>query len=87
MGHWLETHAWLAAWLALPVAIIVGIVQNVRTKFKEVDGSRLLIYFAFLAGLAVVFTPQIDKSARDIARGLVFAILGFLIVDRRQRTK
>jgi hypothetical protein len=41
-GVWLETHVWLATWLALPVAIVVGFIQSARTKFKEVDWFRSL---------------------------------------------
>lgn len=87
MMDWLNKNAGLATWLGLVVAVVTVAIQNRNKKFHDVDWSRLLIYFAFLASLAVMFTPQIDNSARDVARGLVFAILGFLIVDRRQRTK
>jgi hypothetical protein len=83
--NWLRNYSFLAAWLAPIVAIIVAIFQNRNKGFAEVDWSRLLLYFAFLTSLAVLFTPIIDQSIRNVASGLVYALLGFLIVDRRQR--
>lgn len=83
--NWLRDYSFLAAWLAPVVAIAVAIFQNRGKGFAEVDWSRLLIYFAFLTSLAVAFTPIIDQTTRSVARGLVYALLGFLIVDRRQR--
>jgi len=83
--NWLRNYSFLAAWLGPVVAISVAIFQNRHKGFAEVDWSRLLIYFAFLTSLAVTFTPIIDQTIRSIARGLVYALLGFLIVDRRQR--
>jgi len=83
---WLRNHAYLAAWLSPIVAIVVAIIQNRNKEFAQVDWSRLLIYFAFLISLAVVFTPTFDQTARDVARGLIFALLGFLIVDRKLRS-
>jgi hypothetical protein len=83
--HWLETHAWLAAWLAIPVAVVIGVIQVVRTDFKQLDWSRSLLYLAFLVGLAVAFTPNFDESSRSEARYLVAVGIGFLIVDMRPR--
>lgn len=82
---WLREHSYLAAWLALPVAILVAFFQNKGKKLSELDWSRLLIYIAFLLSLAVTLTPSFDETARDAAKLLVFAGLGFLIVDRKKR--
>lgn len=79
--NWLESHVWLAAWLALPVAIIVGLIQNVKTKFEQVNWSRSLLYLAFLTALAVAFTPTFDESARSEARYIIAVGIGVLIVD------
>jgi hypothetical protein len=85
MFHWLESHAYLAAWLALPVAIATAFIQNAKTQFKEVDWSRTLLYLAFLTALPVAFTPTFDESARETARYLVSAGVAFLIIDRKLR--
>jgi hypothetical protein len=83
--NWLKDHAYLAAWLALPVMIVVAIYQNRTNDFAEIDWSRLLIYIAFLVALGVTFTPTFDEPARTVARTIVFGGIGFLIVDRRQK--
>jgi hypothetical protein len=83
--NWLRDYSFLAAWLAPVIAIVVAIFQNRHKGFAEVDWSRLLLYFAFLTSLAVMFTPIIDQGVRSVASGLVYALLGFLIVDRKQR--
>lgn len=82
--HWLETHEYLAAWLALPVAIIAILFQNVPRKFEHFDWSRTLLYLAFLTSLAVVFTPTFDSAARSTASMLLFGIMGFMVVDRKR---
>jgi L-asparagine transporter-like permease len=81
---WLRDHSYLAAWLALPVAIIIAFFQNRQSRLAEVDWSRIVIYLAFLISLAVMLTPMFDETARGVAKILVFAGLGFLIVDRRR---
>jgi hypothetical protein len=78
---WLNTHVYLAAWLALPVAISVAVFQNRNKGFAEIDWSRILIYIGFLTSLAVVFTPKFDATARAVATTFVFMGLGFLIMD------
>jgi len=83
--EWLRDHSYLAAWLALPVAILVAFFQNKGKKLADLDWSRLLIYIAFLISLAVTLTPTFDSTARDAAKIMVFAGLGFLIVDRKKR--
>ncbi|MBT8365050.1 MAG: hypothetical protein KJP23_10110 [Deltaproteobacteria bacterium] len=82
--NWLSDHSYLAAWLALPVAIIVAFFQNKSKKFTEVDWSRILIYLAFLVSLAVTLTPTFDDTARGVAKTVSFVGLGFLIVDRKR---
>jgi hypothetical protein len=83
--NWLKDHAYLAAWLALPVMIVIAVVQSVKTDFVGTDWSRMLIYFLFLTSLGVVFTPSFDPTARDVAKYFLGAGFAFLIVDRRPR--
>ena len=65
--------------------LLTSIVQNARTNFREVDWSRMLIYTLFLTALGVTFTPTFDQWTREVARYFLYALLGFLIVDRRPR--
>ena len=73
------------AWLALPVMIVIAVVQGVKTDFVGTDWSRMLIYFLFLTSLGAAFTPGFDPTAREIARYFLGAVLAFLIVDRKPR--
>jgi hypothetical protein len=83
--NWLRDHAFLATWLALPVAIISIFVQNIPTKFKDLDWSRSLIYIAFTICLGVSFTPSFDENARSLARQLSIWGFIFLVIDRIPR--
>jgi len=51
---------------------------------NRVDAG-LLLYSCFLAALAVTFTPTFDAGAGTVAKGFVYALLGFLAVDRKPR--
>ena len=82
MINWLQNHVWIAAWLSPLVALIIAVVQSVRPNAPSIDWSRLLLYLAFLTGLAVAFTPLFDAGTRTFAQHLVMMGVGFLIVDR-----
>jgi hypothetical protein len=43
--NWLESHVWLATWLALPVGIVTIFAQNVTTKFEQFDPQPKLVAF------------------------------------------
>ena len=75
--EWFEQHSYLAAWLALPVAILVPFLQYRSGKTKEIDWFNGLKYLAFFICLAVMLTPTFDESARTSARTLVFMSLGY----------
>ena len=83
--HWLEAHVWLAGWLSLLTTIASLFIQNLRSGFRQIDWSRSLLYLAFVTGLAVAITPTFDERARKEGAFLVSVLLGFLIVDRKQR--
>jgi hypothetical protein len=82
--NWLSDHAYLASWLAIPVAILTAFLQAKKKHFVEIDWFRLIIYFSFLTSLAVVFTPTFDQTARDYAKYLISVLLGVIIVSRKQ---
>lgn len=81
--NWLATHEYLAAWLALPVAIGIALFQNIPTRFTQFDWSRTLINFAFLTALAVAFTPNVETSAHFAAITLLFTLVWPIISDRK----
>ena len=81
--NWLKENAYLAAWLALPVAIAIGFFQNSKIGFEKFDWSRNLLYLTFLVSLAVKFTPYVDQRMRDEAGYLVAMLVAFPILDRK----
>jgi len=83
--HWLETHVWLAGWLSLVTTVISLFIQNIRNKFEQIDWSRSLLYIAFVTGLAVAISPNIDEKARSEGAFLVSILIFFLIMDRKPR--
>jgi hypothetical protein len=83
--NWLKDHAYLATWLALPVTILTGLIQNFRARFTNIDWSRQLLYIAFVTALAVTFTPTFDQSARETAKFLMFSLIWVLIWDMKPR--
>ena len=78
---WLKEHVYLAAWLAIPIAILVPILQTIFKKTDETDWLSVLKYLAFFISLAVMFTPTFDESARTSARVLVFMGVGFFFAS------
>jgi hypothetical protein len=80
MLDWLKGHVFLAAWLS-PLIALVGLIWKKSDPTNPVNWSKLMIYVAFLTGLAVIITPGVDPSVRSAANSLVFIGLGFLIAD------
>ena len=85
MLNWLRDNAYLAAWLAIPVAILIAIFQNKKVGITNFDWSRNLLYLTFLVALAVTFTPSVDEKMRSGAWFLVAVLVAFLIMDRKPR--
>ncbi|MGD0577759.1 MAG: hypothetical protein ABSC08_02400 [Bryobacteraceae bacterium] len=85
MLDWLRECSYLAAWLAIPVAIVIGFLQNKKLGFEKFDWSRNLLCLTFLVALAVRFTPFVEKGMREDAAYVMAFLLAFLIIDRRPR--
>jgi hypothetical protein len=63
--EWLKEHVYLASWLSIPVAVIIGILQiRPRSNGKPVNWLRVLLTFLCLISFPVVITPTFDESAR-----------------------
>ena len=85
MLSWLRDNAYLAGWIAIPVAILIAFFQNKKIGFEKFDWSRNLIYLTFLVSLAIKFTPSVDQRMRDEAGYLVAMLIVVLIIDRKPR--
>jgi hypothetical protein len=84
--EWLKDHAYLASWLALPIAIIIGILQIRRpvSDGKPIHWTRVLFTFLCLVSFPIVITPTFDESARSFGRYVFSFTLGGLIMMRRE---
>ncbi len=82
---WLQDNAYLAGWLAIPVAILIAVSQNTTIGIEKFDWSRNLLYLAFLVALAAGFTPSVDEKMRGEAHYVVASLLVFLIIDGKPR--
>jgi hypothetical protein len=82
--NWLKENVYIAAWLALPVTLFIGLYQARKTEFKTVKWFRLLTYFTFLTALAVAFTPTFEAETHQFARYLVSVLLAVIIVSRHE---
>lgn len=80
--EWLRQNAFLAAWLAPVVALVVFLFENKKTQFANVDWTRALVRFAFLVALAMEFVPGIDLARRIAANTILFTTLGWIMMDR-----
>lgn len=85
MLNWLRENAYIASWLAIPVAVVVAFFQNKKTGFDKFDWSRNLLYLTFLVALAVRFTPSVDHTMHEEADYLIAMLVVFLIIDRKPR--
>jgi uncharacterized membrane protein len=74
---WLQTHAYIAAWLSPTITLIGLIIQNAKPD-RPIDWHRTMLFVAFLTCLAAIFTPGIDGTVRIFAES-TFTILLFAI--------
>jgi hypothetical protein len=75
---WLKNHEFLAAWLNVPLTVILAALQMGRPDSKPLAIRRVVIYFAFLTCLAVLLSP-LDAHTREAA-GFAFYTLLFYIL-------
>jgi hypothetical protein len=78
---WLKSHEFLAAWLALPLMVIVAITQALwgRESGKSASLGQVTLYFAFLMSIAGLLTPGVDTFGKSALYFLV-SLLGIAII-------
>jgi hypothetical protein len=76
---WMKTHEYLAAWMNLPLMIVLTIVQRWRGNGEPVNMARTTLYLTFLTSLAVVLSPVSDVVARYFAMTLCFTLLWVIV--------
>jgi hypothetical protein len=83
---WFKTHVYIAAW-ASPVVALIGMMLKKRGEDAQLNWSKLMLYVAFLSGLAIIVTPGVDAGARGVAGGLIGVGFGWLMVDASRQKK
>jgi hypothetical protein len=81
---WFKTHIFIAAW-ASPIIALVGLLLKKTPEGSPTNWSRVMLYVAFLSGLAIIVTPGIEPLARGTASALVAVGFGALMQDIKQR--
>jgi hypothetical protein len=85
--QWLKDHAYLAEWLALPLALFVAVLQNWGKKPADIDITNGLYYLAFLTSLASAFNPAMPIDIRYSAHGILIFLLVFMAFRRKPDQK
>ena len=68
--HWLQTNVYIAAWLALPVTVVVALIQgrvggNGIAPHKEAwPTKKILAYLLFLICFPLSLTPWVEYGTR-----------------------
>ena len=85
--NWLKDRVYIAAWLSPAIASVALIVNNFRKSSEKVQWSLVMIYIAFLTGLAGCFTPNAEpEPALRIFAGTVSGVsFGIIVVDALSR--
>jgi hypothetical protein len=77
---WLKEHVYLAAWLALPITVLVAFIQNKKaeTKAESFPLKKSLMYLLFLICFPIALTPWVEFGVRFFCG--VASILLFLLI-------
>lgn len=81
--HWLKDNVYIAAWLALPITLMVAVIQGRSGKAVDNGGHReawpmkkVLVYLIFLICFPMTMSPWVDEPTRWVC-GLLS--VGFFI--------
>jgi len=75
---WLKNHEFLAAWLNIPLAVVLAVLQGRRPDSKPLSMKFVVVYFAFLTCLAAMLSP-LDTHMRE-GGTMAFYVLLFYIL-------
>lgn len=75
---WLKDHEFLAAWLNIPLTVVLAVLQGFKSDSKPLNMRNVVIYLAFLTCLANLISPVAAYSRE--AAGFAFYILLFHIL-------
>jgi len=83
--EWLKDNAFLAAWLALPIAVFAIYVQNRGKQFKDYDWNWITIYLTFGRTIGITFTKTFDTFSRKFAKWLAMLSFFAILFNRSRR--
>lgn len=75
--EWLKEHVYLAAWLALPVTVIVAFIQNKKAAVmaESFPLRKMMAYLMFLICFPLSLTPTIELGVRGFVGTLAVCLL------------
>lgn len=85
MLNWLKDNVYIAAWLALPIMVVVALVQGRSTP--RVEGrpgevwpiKKVLVYLLFLICFPITLTPWAESGARIVCGFSSLVLFGFIV--------
>jgi predicted permease len=83
MMTWLKDNAFLAGWLALPLALFAIYAQNRGKELKDIDWAWVIIYATFGISFGITVTKGFDEKARSFAELLAFSTFFAIVWSRK----
>ena len=78
--NWLRDHVYLAAWLALPITVLVAFIQNKKTETESFTLKKALAYLLFLICFPMSLTPALEDGARGFVGAVAIAMLFVILI-------
>jgi hypothetical protein len=83
--NWLKDNVYVAAWLALPVMVMIAFIQGrptiqTETQRETFPLKKSLTYLLFLICFPLALTPWVEAAARalcTVASVVLFLIIAF----------
>jgi hypothetical protein len=82
MMHWLKDHAWLAGWIALPIALIPYIRQKSKGN-QNVSTKGTLLMILIIGVFISLSSPWVPENIKMSVVTLLFIILPFQMAQLR----
>jgi hypothetical protein len=79
--NWLKENVYVAAWLALPITVIIAFIQNKKlaTKVESFPLRKTLAYLIFLICFPLSLSPFVELGARFFTGVLAVVLLIVLL--------
>jgi hypothetical protein len=80
--NWLKEQVYLAAWLALPVTVLVAFIQNKKaeTKAESFPLKKTLAYLLFLICFPMSLSPALPEGTRTFVGVVAIGLLAVILI-------